>query len=116
MSNLDERARSALPLTPISLHILLALVDKPRHGLGIAEHVEEFTAGRLALGPGNLYGTIKKLLELTLIDDAGGGAERESDPRRRYYQITALGRRALQIETRELANVLDVARMKRVLR
>jgi len=117
MTPLDERARAALPLTPIALHILLALVDKPRHGLGIAEHVEDFTSGRLALGPGNLYGTIKKLLELGLIDDAEITAEREAtDPRRRYYHVTPLGRRALQIETRELANVLDVARMKRVLR
>lgn len=116
MSNLDDRARGALPLTPIALHILLALVDEPRHGLGIAAHVEDFTGGRLALGPGNLYGTIKKLLELSLIHDAGTGVARESDPRRRYYQITTVGRRALQIETRELANVLEVARMKRVLR
>jgi len=117
MSNFDEKARAALPLTPIALHILLALVDKPRHGLGIAEHVEDFTSGRLALGPGNLYGTIKKLLELSLIDDASASVGGESvDPRRRYYQITVLGRRALQLETRELANVLDVARMKRVLR
>jgi DNA-binding PadR family transcriptional regulator len=117
MNALDARARRALPLTPIAMHILLALVDKPRHGLGIAEHVEDFTGGRLALGPGNLYGTIKKLLELSLIDDAGASSERESpDPRRRYYQITALGRRALELETRDLAHVLDVARMKRVLR
>jgi DNA-binding PadR family transcriptional regulator len=117
MSNLDERARAALPLTPIAMHILLALVDQPRHGLGIAEHVEDFTGGRIALGPGNLYGTIKKLLETGLVDDAAASRSRESaDPRRRYYQITPLGRRALEIETRELENVLGVARMKRVLR
>jgi DNA-binding PadR family transcriptional regulator len=114
---LDDQAKAALPLTPIALHILLALVDRRRHGLGIAAHVEEFTAGRIALGPGTLYGTIKRLLESGLIDDSESNADEASvDPRRRYYHLTPLGRRALEIETRELANVLDVARLKRVLR
>ena len=116
MIRLEEQARAALPLTPIAMHILLALVDQPRHGLGIAEHIEEFTGGRLRLGPGNLYGTIKKLLQLRFIDDAESVEREGADPRRRYYSITPVGRRALEIETRELANVLDVARLKRVLR
>lgn len=115
-ASLDEQARAALPLTPIALHILLALVDRPRHGLGIAQHVEEFTDGRLSLGPGNLYGTIKKLLETGLIGETGSGPDDAADPRRRYYAIRPLGRRALEIETRDLANVLHVARMKKVLR
>ena len=90
---LDDQARAALPLTPIALHILLALVDRHRHGLGIAQHVEEFTGGRITLGPGTLYGTIKRLLELELIDDAESNPDEEAvDPRRRYYHITALGR------------------------
>ena len=113
----DDRARAALPLTPIALHILLALVDQARHGLGIAQHVEQFTQGRLSLGPGNLYGTIKKLLETGLIGESDSGPDGEAaDPRRRYYAITAVGRRAVEIEARDLANVLNVARMKKVLR
>jgi DNA-binding PadR family transcriptional regulator len=114
---LDEQARSTLPLTPIAMHILLALVDRHRHGLGIAEHIEEFTSGRISLGPGTLYGTIKRLLDVGLIDDAASNPDEATvDPRRRYYHITPLGRRALEIETRELSNVLDVARLKRVIR
>jgi DNA-binding PadR family transcriptional regulator len=111
-----RKVEEALPLTPIAMHILLALVDRPRHGLGVAEHIEDFTGGRLALGPGNLYGTIKRLLELQLIDDAEADEGLGTDPRRRYYRITALGHRALEIETRQLANVLDVARLKKVIR
>jgi DNA-binding PadR family transcriptional regulator len=114
--DLDERARAALPLTPIAMHILLALVDRDRHGLGIAEHVEDFTGGRVTLGPGNLYGTIKRLLKLEFIDDAAADEAAGADPRRRYYRITPVGRRALEMETRELANVLDVARLKKVIR
>jgi DNA-binding PadR family transcriptional regulator len=113
---LDDQARAALPLTPIAIHILLALVDRHRHGLGIAEHIEDFTNGRVSLGPGNLYGTIKRLLEDGLVDDSVDARDESADPRRRYYTITPLGRRALEIETRELASVLNVARLKRVIR
>ena len=115
--SVDDLARAALPLTPSAMHILLALVDRPRHGLGIAQHVEAFTAGRLVLGPGNLYGTIKRLLEMRLVEEADGDPDdAAADPRRRYYRIAAAGRRALEIETRDLANILDVARLKRVIR
>jgi DNA-binding PadR family transcriptional regulator len=115
-SALDDRARAVLPLTPVVMHILLALVDRDRHGLGVAEHVEEFSGGRVALGPGTLYGAVKRLLDLGLVVDAASGPKGEStDPRRRYYHLTPLGRRALELETRELANVLNVARVKRVL-
>ena len=99
------------------MHILLALVDENRHGLGIASHVESFSEGRVVLGPGTLYGAIKRLLELGLVEDVDDdGSTGVTDPRRRYYCLTPLGRRALEIETRQLATVLNVARLKRVLR
>jgi len=113
----DDQVRAVLPLTPVGLHILLALVDADRHGLGIASHVEEFSGGRLTLGPGTLYGAMKRLLELNLVDDEQAGpGEGAEDSRRRYYRITPLGRRALEVEARHLASFLDVARLKRVLR
>jgi DNA-binding PadR family transcriptional regulator len=109
----DEAARGVLPLTPVATNILLSLADEERHGLGIAEHIDTFTGGRMALGAGTLYGAMKRLLDLGLVSEAdrGGG----DDPRRRYYAITALGRRALELETRDLEKILRVARSKRVL-
>lgn len=105
-----------MPLTPIALNILLALVDRDRHGLGIADHVEDFTKGSVVLGPGSLYGNIKRLLEQSLIDEADGAPEDDrADPRRRYYRITPAGRRALELQTRDLAQVVGVARAKRVI-
>jgi DNA-binding PadR family transcriptional regulator len=113
----DQAARACLPLTPIAVHILLALADRDRHGLGIAEHIEEFTNGSVSPGPGTLYGTMKRLLELDLVEDVDEGPRDDhSDPRRRYYRVTPTGRRALELQTREMANILDVARLKRVIR
>ena len=115
--DLDDRARTLVPLSPVAYHVLLALADRNRHGLGIAEQVEATTGGSIAPGPGTLYGAIKRLLELELIDDTDEAPDddRRDDPRRRYYQITPLGRRALALETAQLANVLKVAKAKRVM-
>jgi DNA-binding PadR family transcriptional regulator len=99
-------------MTPAVLHILLSLVAEDRHGLGIAADVKDFTQGRLALGPGTLYGTIKRLLDAGLIQDLGAPQGQDDDPRRRYYRITPKGRRALEAETDGLSSVLGVARRR----
>jgi len=99
-------------MTAAVLHILLSLAGDDRHGLGIAADVKAFTNGRLSLGPGTLYGTIKRLLEAGLIEDLGSPSGDEDDPRRRYYRITTRGRRALEAETEGLASVLGVARRR----
>ncbi|CAN5834389.1 helix-turn-helix transcriptional regulator [soil metagenome] len=109
---LDDRARTFLPLTPAVLNILVSLAADDRHGLGIAADVKEFTAGRLVLGPGTLYGTIKRLLDGGLIVDLPSPGGDADDPRRRYYRITLLGRRVLELETEGLTSVLATARRR----
>ena len=98
-------------MTPAVLHILLSLAAEDRHGLGIAADVKAFSGGRLTLGPGTLYGTIKRLLEAGLVEDLGSPSPDE-DPRRRFYRITPKGRRALELETEGLAAVLGVAKRR----
>ena len=74
-------------LTPVAVQILLALADRDRHGLGIAEHIETFTNGRVSLGPGTLYGAIKRLLELGLVEDTASRPRGDhDDPRRRVLR------------------------------
>ena len=104
-------------LTPAAFQILLALADEDRHGLGIMDEVEGRTSGTVALGPGSLYGTIKRLRESGLIDATDGrpGPE-DDDPRRRYYRITPPGRDALAREARHLEMMVRAARAKAVLR
>jgi DNA-binding PadR family transcriptional regulator len=98
-------------MTPAVLHILLSLATEDRHGLGIAADVKAFSQGRLTLGPGTLYGTIKRLLDAGLVEDLGAPSP-DNDPRRRYYRITPKGRRALELETEGLTSVLGVARRR----
>jgi len=99
-------------MTSAIVHILLSLAETDRHGLGIAADVKTFTAGRVTLGPGTLYGTIKRLLDDELIEDLGAPLAEDDDPRRRYYRITAKGRRALEAEMQGLTSVLGVARRR----
>jgi DNA-binding PadR family transcriptional regulator len=88
---------SFLPLTPHQFHILLALVDGPRHGYAVIQEVEHRTEGSLRLGTGTLYTAVARLAELDLIAEA----ERE-DERRRFYRLTPLGRAVLRAETARL--------------
>jgi DNA-binding PadR family transcriptional regulator len=112
---LEQAVRRLLPLTPVAVQVLLALADRDRHGLGIAEQIEAATSGQISPGPGTLYGAIKRLLDQRLIVDAHEvpGGERP-DPRRRYYRLTPLGRRALELEAAQLASTLALARTKGV--
>ena len=102
-------------LTPAAFHILLALADGDRHGLGIVHEVEGRTDGDVKLGPGLLYGSIKKLLHAGLIQEPERPAPELDDPRRRYYRITESGHRALHNEAARMERLVGVAREKRVL-
>ena len=104
-----------LPLTPAIAHILLALADEDRHGYAIMQEVERITGGAARMGPGTLYGTIKRMLSAGLIEEADERPVRDlDDERRRYYRATPLGRDVLAAETSRMAALLTAARAKRV--
>jgi DNA-binding PadR family transcriptional regulator len=105
------------PLPAAAFQILMALVDDDLHGYEIMRRVEEQTAGRLRLGPGTLYSSIQALLEAGFIAEvASGGSDAGTDERRRYYRLTAAGRKAGREEAERLADLLRVARAKKILR
>ena len=93
-------------------HVLLSLADAARHGLGIMEEVEDRTDGHVLLGPGSLYGSLKRLASDGLIREKQRTPGSDGDPRRRYYEITREGRRALRRELEVLELIMTAARDK----
>ena len=105
-----------LPLTPAVFHVLLALADGERHGYAIMQEVAGSTDGRIKMGPGTLYGTLKRLLELRLIEESDERPDPHlDDERRRYYRLTAAGELVVRAEARRYAAIVAVARGKKLI-
>jgi DNA-binding PadR family transcriptional regulator len=105
-----------LPLTPAVFHVLLALSGGERHGYAIMQEVVESTGGQMKMGPGTLYGTIKRLLEAQLIEES----EERPDPhlddeRRRYYRLTGVGGQVVKAEAQRYADIVAIARGKKLI-
>jgi DNA-binding PadR family transcriptional regulator len=106
------------PLSPATLHILLALARGNLHGYGIIQEVARNTDGRYRLGPGTLYDNLKKLMDTGLVADAPksssskrkSAAAKEDD--RRFYTLTKEGRAALTVEVDRLQSVVTQARLR----
>jgi DNA-binding PadR family transcriptional regulator len=105
-----------LPLTPAVFHLLLALADGERHGYAIMQEVAESTGGRIKMGPGTLYGTIKRLLVAGLIAESDERPDPKlDDERRRYYRLTALGQRVAKAEANRCAELVAIAQGKKLI-
>jgi DNA-binding PadR family transcriptional regulator len=110
MPKAEPAPEDFLPLTSAVFHILLALVDVERHGYAIMDHVAQTTDGQIKMGPGTLYGTIKRLLDGKLLEESDERPDAEmDDERRRYYRLTKLGRRVMQAEAGRYARLVKAA-------
>src|SRR5215510_6520841 len=90
-------------------HILLCLVEGEQHGYGIMQNVLARSDGKVRLWPATLYGSLKRLIEAGLIVESGGRPAPEfDDARRRYYKLTTLGRRVLDLESQRLKDLVRV--------
>jgi DNA-binding PadR family transcriptional regulator len=105
------------PLTPAVFHILLSLADGEKHGYAIMQEVAGRTGGALTMGPGTLYGSLKRMLEAGLVEESGERPDPAiDDQRRRYYRLTRQGRRAASQEAERLEVLVRAARAKSLLR
>ena len=106
-----------LPITPAVFHILLALADGERHGYGIMQEVARCTEGKVRLGPGTLYRSIKRMLDDGLIEESGERPDPKlDDERRRYYRLTNFGCSVAAAETERLEALVGLARATGLLR
>ncbi len=113
MRNALQDATGLLPLGATTFHILLVLADGERHGYSIGKEVEEATHGALRLGPGTLYRHLKQMCADGWIADTA--RPDPSETRRRYYRLTPWGRKIAQAEAARLAELVRVARSRRLL-
>jgi DNA-binding PadR family transcriptional regulator len=105
------------PLPAAAFQILMSLADDDLHGYEIMRRVEQQTDGRTRIGPGTLYSSIQVLLDAGFITEVAlRGEAGSNDERRRYYRLTTAGRKAARDEAERLADVLRVARAKKILR
>ena len=106
---------SPTPLTPAVFHILLALSNGERHGYGIMKQVEADSQGKVPMGPGTLYGSIKRMLDAGLIKESDKRVDPEMDDERRiYYQITGVGAEALAAELERYKRIVSLAQERKL--
>ncbi len=116
MAEEERDPETLLPLTPAVFHILLALADRERHGYGIMQEVAMRTEGKLRMGPGTLYGSIKRMLVDGLIAESGERPDSAlDDERRRYYRLTRFGGQVARAEAQRIVQLLRVAQLKNLL-
>ena len=107
--------KSSPPLTPAVFHILLALSSGERHGYGIMKQVEADSQGKVTMGPGTLYGSLKRMLDARLVRESDKRVDPEMDDERRiYYQITGAGAEALAAELERYKRIVTLAQERKL--
>jgi DNA-binding PadR family transcriptional regulator len=111
---MTKKAESFLPLKSNWLHVMASLVEGEQHGYGIMQAVLERSGGKVRLWPATLYGTLKRLIQAGLIVESGERPAPElDDARRRYYKLTTLGHRVLDLESVRLKDLVRVLQTRR---
>jgi DNA-binding PadR family transcriptional regulator len=110
----EKASADFLPLHQNWFHILLSLVGAEQHGYGIMQEVLERTNGAVRIWPATLYGTLQRMIADGLIEESGDRPVEElDDARRRYYRLTRLGRKVLELECARLEEMIRMMRKKR---
>jgi DNA-binding PadR family transcriptional regulator len=111
--SIPEEIRSLLPLTPAVFYTLFALAGEERHGYAIMQSVHTLSEGTVPMGPGTLYSTIQRLVNLGLIEETTQEKRPdELERRRRFYRLTQLGRRLFDLEIERMKGVLRKVSVK----
>src|SRR5215472_9493161 len=114
---LTDDPQVLLPLTPTIFQILLTLAGGERHGYGIMQDILVNTDGKLKIGPGMLYGSLKRMLTLGLIEASDERPDPTLDDQRRiYYRLTPFGRLVAEAEAERLSKIVQLAQDRHLVR
>jgi len=104
-------------MTDRAVLVLLALADGPLHGYGIKKAVATRTNGRITLGPGTLYETVQRLERSKWIREVPRPKDQPASggPPRRFYELTATGRKMLASELQQMESILRYAKARQLL-
>ena len=106
---------SYLPLPASAMHVIVALAAGEKHGYAIMRDIEDLSGGSVTMGPGTLYGSIKRMMDQGLVEETDERPDPAlDDQRRRYYRLTVLGQRVGAAEQARLAALLDAARFRQL--
>jgi DNA-binding PadR family transcriptional regulator len=101
-----------LPLSPAVFYILFALGEREKHGYAIMKEVEDVSGGKFTMGPGTLYTTIQRLLELGLIEETSTSSD--SERRRRSYRLSRRGRQTIEAELNRMESLVRSAQRRKL--
>ncbi len=111
----SQTVEGLLPLKPALYLILLALTDGDRHGYGLKKEIVRQTDGKVKLGAGTLYRSIRQLVDLGLVEESSQRPDPAlDDERRRYFRLTQFGRQVARAETERLAELVRIAQASRL--
>ena len=113
-NRIPDDLQHLLPLTPAVLFILFALADGQKHGYAIMQSVSRITDNQFRMGPGTLYTTIQRLLDLGLIKETESAGQSDRENRRRYYKLTRTGRTVLAADVNRMESVVRLARDRKL--
>ena len=112
-----RRPETLLPLKPVVFQVLLSLSDDERHGYAIVRDIAERSSARLQIEPGNLYRTLRFMLDEAMIEESDRRPAPEADDeRRRYYRITRFGQQVAAAEAARLVELVADARARKLLK
>jgi|SRR5579863_1194724 len=114
-TQLPDDLRQLMPLTPAVFFVLFSLSDGEKHGYAIMQETTTLSGGRFRMGPGTLYTTLQRLLDMGLIEEARGKRSGvDEDARRRYYRLTGSGKLLLDAELDRMDSVVRLARRRKL--
>jgi len=103
------------PLPASAMHIIVALAEGEKHGYAIMRDVDQLSDGAVRMGPGTLYGSLKRMIDQGLLEESDARPDPTlDDERRRYYVLTELGQRVGAAEHARLSRLLSAAQVRRL--